>query len=475
MQRKLSAPALDFDAIRTELGIAEDYGADALAEAEHPVDRFADDRADHTDIPLVTIDPPTSMDLDQAVRIDTDGDGFVVDYAIADVAALVVPEGPLDQESRRRGATIYFPDRSVPLHPRALSEGAGSLLPEQIRPAVLWTIRVSADGLPTDVRVRRARVRSVARLDYVGVSADADAGTLHPSIAALPDFGILRERVGLERGAVELELPEQEVVRDRDGAWTVRQAPRTPADAWNSQLSLLTGMSAGQIMADAGVGVLRTLPPASSQALADLRAVVAGLGITWPAEQGVGVFLAGLPHDDPTTLAVMSAAGALLRGADYLALGVDGQPMPDDPDRLRHAAIGGVYAHVTAPLRRLGDRFATEVCLAVISGAAVPDWVTRAVPTLPAVLRSADSLGATADRRSVDLAESVILADRVGERFDAVVVRPATDKRDAQVFLGEPAVIAPCAGNPPQGVPVSVVLESVDPVAGKVAFRLADS
>ncbi|MDL9944331.1 RNB domain-containing ribonuclease [Gordonia sp. ABSL11-1] len=475
MQRILSAPDIDFDAVRTELGVSEDYGTGAQDEADHAVDRHAADREDRTDLPFVTIDPPTSKDLDQAVHLTADDDGFVVDYAIADVAALVEPEGALDQESRRRGTTVYFPDCSVPLHPRSLSEGTGSLLPGQTRPCVLWTIRVTRDGATREVSVRRATIRSVAQLDYAGVSADAVAGRLHPSIAALPAFGELRHGVALRRGAVELDLPDQEVVRG-DSGWTLRLAPHTAADMWNSQLSLLTGMCAGTMMADAGFGLLRTLPPADDDAVEALRVSAAALGVDWPAGATPGQFLAGLPRDEPSTLALMSGGAALMRGADYLALADpldrDQQPAPR-PDRMRHAAIAGLYAHVTAPLRRLGDRFATEVCLSVTSGEPVPDWVSRALPTLPKLLRSADSLSAAADRASIDLAEAVLLSHRVGERFDAVVLHAATERRPAQVFVTDLAVIAPCDGHPEQGRRLPVTLTVADPTARKVAFAPA--
>lgn len=476
VQRRFSAPDLDFDAIRTELGVSDEYGAEALAEATAALDRCAEDREDHTDIAFVTIDPPSSMDLDQAVHIARDGDGFVVDYAIADVAAVVIPDGALDAETRRRGATLYFPDRSVPLHPRELSEGAGSLLPDQIRPAVLWTIRVDGTGAPTDVRVRRARVRSVAKLNYAGVSADAAAGTPHPSIAALPEFGELRAKLALDRGAVDLDLPDQEVVRDGD-SWTVGIAPRTPADLWNSHLSLLTGMCAGEIMARAGVGLLRTLPPQDPTAVAALRTTAESLGVPWPDGFSVGRFLAGLPKDEPSTLALMNGATTLMRGADYLVLGRDAtgalidavHDKPVSDDDLKHAAIAGVYAHVTAPLRRLCDRFATEVCLAVTAGTPVPEWVERALTTLPKIMRAADSQGSAADRLSIDLAESVVLEHREGERFSAVVTQPATEKRSAQVFIADPAIVAPCAGSPTQGTRIEVQLTEANP--GKRSTR----
>ncbi|MBN0971530.1 MULTISPECIES: RNB domain-containing ribonuclease [unclassified Gordonia (in: high G+C Gram-positive bacteria)] len=478
MKRILSAPDIDFASIRTELGVDEEYGDDALAEARATAqmidsgapgaDRYADVREDHTGVPFVTIDPPTSRDLDQAVHLTADGDGFVVDYAIADVAALITPEGALDQESRRRGATVYFPDGSVPLHPRALSEGAGSLLPEQVRLCVLWTIRVAGDGSVTDVRVRRSRIASVARLDYAGVSADAAAGRLHPAIAALPAFGELRREVALARGAVELDLPDQTVVRTADG-WRLDLEAHTPADMWNSQVSLLAGMCAGTIMVEAGVGLLRTLPPAEEDAIEDLRAAARALGVQWPAGLPVGRFLAGLPGGEPSTLALQSAAAGLMRGANYLAL--TGPDEPVDDALMRHSAIGGLYAHVTAPLRRLGDRFATEVCLAIASGTPVPDWVHRALPTLPKILRSADTLGATADRASIDLAEAVILRERVGERFDALVMSGATERRQAQIFLSDPPVVARCAGDLRPGDRVVVELTKADEVTRTVEFR----
>ncbi|NMO01194.1 RNB domain-containing ribonuclease [Gordonia sp. TBRC 11910] len=466
MQRRVSAPDIDFDAIRAELGISEEYGAQAQDEAEHIVDAHAGTREDHTALPFVTIDPPTSMDLDQAVHLTTDADGYVVDYAIADVGALVVPEGELDQESRRRGTTYYFPDGSVPLHPRALSEGAGSLLPDQVRPAVLWTIRVDHAGAVVDVKVRRSTVRSVAKLNYAGVSADAASGTLHPSIAALPEFGDLRRRAGLERGAIDLDLPEQDVVRDASGAWTLQLAPRYDSDLWNAQLSLLTGMCAGTIMRDAGIGLLRTVPPAAPDAVAKVRALATALGLSWPVDQPAGKFLSGLPDDAPTTLAMMAGASGLLRGSDYLAL-----PADSTPTTTEHAGVGGAYAHVTAPLRRLGDRFATEVCLSVTTGVEIPEWVRSALPTLPKLLRSADALGSKADRLSIDLAESVVLADEVGNEYDAVVTHAPKEQRPAQIFLADHAVIAPCTGDlvPAQQLRVRLVL--ADPSSRKVEFE----
>ncbi|GAA4394749.1 RNB domain-containing ribonuclease [Tsukamurella soli] len=448
---------VDFQAVRDEFALTEVFGPAEQREADTAADRFAIGRRDRADLPLVTIDPPGSCDLDQAMYIAADSAGYTVYYAIADVAALVTPGGALDLETRRRGQTYYLPDGSVPLHPLSLSEGAGSLLPQQDRPAALWEIRLDRAGEVVSARVDRARVRSVARLDYHGVQADWESGRLHPSVEALADVGRLRAAWGRAHGSVDLRLPEQEAVRGDDG-WELRIEPRTAFDEWNAQISLLTGMCAAQLMLRAGVGVLRTLPPADAKTVTALRRSAAALGFDWPESTSVGEFLDGVDVSTPRGLAVMADAVSLLRGAGYAPF--DGA-VPEQP---LHAGVGAPYAHVTAPLRRLGDRFATEVCLAVSASAPVPDWVRSSLVQIAETMHATDSLSAKVGRACIDLTEATILAGRVGERFAATVMR------GDQVFVEQPAVIAKCAGDPPEGRAITVRLARADVAARKVAF-----
>ena len=143
-----AALAEGFDRIREEMRIPAAHPPDALAEAAAAAARgpAPGARVDRRDLPLVTIDPAGSRDLDQAVAVERRGDGFRVRYAIADVAAFVAPGGPLDAAARERGVTVYMPDRRSPLHPDALGEGAASLLPGQERAALLWTVDLDAEG-----------------------------------------------------------------------------------------------------------------------------------------------------------------------------------------------------------------------------------------------------------------------------------------------------------------------------------------
>lgn len=145
--RRIIAPPLDYAGLRQDLRkeLPTEFTSAENEQAEQAAARAFPDR-ELLDVPFVTIDPPGSKDLDQAVALERTPDGFRVQYAIADVAAFVDPGSALDQAVNTRGQTFYFPDTRIGLHPPILSEGAASLLPGQIRPAVVWTIDLSADG-----------------------------------------------------------------------------------------------------------------------------------------------------------------------------------------------------------------------------------------------------------------------------------------------------------------------------------------
>ncbi|WP_280394068.1 RNB domain-containing ribonuclease, partial [Nocardia brasiliensis] len=432
------------------------------------------DRNDRTDIPFVTIDPPGAMDLDQALHLERTGTGFLLHYAIADVGAVIDPDGALAKESGARGQTFYLPDGAVPLHPPVLSEGTASLLPQQRRPAALWTIELDENAEPQRFSVQRALVCSRARLDYAGVQADADAGRLHPSIAALPEFGKRRIEAGLARGAIGLRLPAQSIVRDdrSPGHWRLIVEPRTAADDWNEQVSLLTGMCAARIMLDAGApALLRTMPPPADSAIASMRRTAAALGVAWPEAQPVGQMLAGLDPNTPAALVLMSEATSLLRGASYTV--VNGDTSGAAPETLQHSAMHAPYAHVTAPLRRLVDRYATEICLARCAGTEVPQWVTGGLADTADTMRRSDAIANKVERACIDLTEATLLAERAGAEFDAVVVREANGNRAAEIFIADPPVLGPCTGEPPEGEQVRVRLTAADPTTRKIAFTYA--
>ena len=457
-------------AIQQELELSASFPASVEAAAAEAAANPRLPDLDRTDIELVTIDPESARDLDQAMHIERSGDGYVVHYAIADVAAFVRPGDPVDVEANRRGETYYGADSKVPLHPTVLSEGAASLLPDQVRPALLWTIQVDDVGEGIDVQVERALVKSRAKLSYEGVQAEIDAGTASELVGLLKEVGELRLAREAARGGVSLPLPEQELVETGEGHWELEFRRMLPVESWNAQISLLTGMAAASLMVYARVGILRTLPPADPRDVKRLHRMARALGIDWPAEQLYPDFIRSLDPSRPTHAAMVVACTRLLRGAGYVTFN------GELPEQAQHSALASEYAHVTAPLRRLVDRYAGEVCVALCAGTDVPDWVVSAMAELPDTMAGSGRRANQYENAVVDLCEAELLHDRVGERFAAVVVDlDEKDPRKGDITIQDPAVEATVTGTAdlPLGEQVSVELVAADPRTRDVEFRLA--
>lgn len=460
-------------ALRTELGVPESFPPEVLAEAMERAEKApAPPAEDATDIPFLTIDPPASMDLDQAMHLSRQGSGFRVRYAVADVAAFVVPGSALDAEAHRRVATLYFPDEKTPLYPTPLSEGAASLLPDRTRPAVLWTIDLDTDGRTAAVDVRRALVRSRAKFDYAAVQKQIDAGTAEEPLALLKDIGEARERLEVERGGISLNVPEQEIV-ERDHTYELAFRAPLPADGWNAQISLLTGMAAAGLMLAHGTGVLRTLPAAPDGAVGRLRRIAHALHIDWPHHVSYARLIRSLDPHRPDHAAFLQECTTLLRGAGYTVFR-DGNL----PAITTHAAVAAPYAHCTAPLRRLVDRYASEICLAAVAGADPPDWVLAGFGTLPEEMADGTRRAGAVERGCVDIVEAALLKSRVGDLFDGCVV----DVEDRQptvgtVQLADPAIVARIESGTPLPLPLGerlrVRLVQADPGTSKVRFAPA--
>jgi VacB/RNase II family 3'-5' exoribonuclease len=463
---RVAGAPLDFVALRHELEVPGDFSAEVAAAAadaaEHPI--LPDE--DATDIPFLTIDPAGSLDLDQALHLERSDQGYRVHYAIADVAAFVRPGSAVDDEAHRRGETLYFPDTRIPLHPPSLSEDAASLLPEQMRPAVLWRIDLDETGAVTAVDVRRARVRSRRQFDYPSVQQQLESDSPPDVFVLLREIGELCLARARREHAINLDLPEQQVVADGAGSWTLTVRRPLPVEAYNAELSILTGRCAAQLMIEHHVGVLRTVPPPESGAVRALRRAARALHIAWPDGAAPGDVLAAVDHADPHSVAFIEHAAALLRGAGYVTF--DGSA----PAQTTHAGIGAPYAHVTAPLRRLVDRYGSEVCLALSAGASVPAWATDQLVGLPHVMQKSDQLAHSVDRAVVDATEAWLLQDRIGQTFEATVLD--ANEHAATITLDAPPVRARCSGTGLEaGSRVTARLTTANVTTRDVRFEVA--
>lgn len=469
------------NALRMELELPGPFPDDVLEDALAAIAEHKMPDLDLTAVEFVTIDPASSTDLDQALFIERSGDGYRVFYAIADVPSFVAPGGALDAETRRRGQTIYAPDGRIPLHPEVISEQAGSLLAGQLCSAFVWEFDLDTAARVDSVLVRRAKIRSRAKLNYKGVQAELDSGTAVPVLQLLKEVGLKRVELERLRGGASLNMPEQEIEQTPDGGYRIVAAPSLPVEDWNAQISLMTGMAAADLMLDGKVGILRTMPAPDERSLLHFRRQTNALGKPWDGEASYGEYLRSLDPTDPRQLAILHSAGMLFRGAGYTPF--DGTV----PEAAIQSAIGAAYAHTTAPLRRLIDRFVLVICEALSNGTAVPDWAREALPSLPEIMAASDQLAARMERLALDTVEAALLVNHIGQEFDAVVIsgsKPGKSNGNGGngngngpsgiIQIADPAVTARCPGELESGTTVRVRLLSSDIRTREIQLELVE-
>ncbi len=447
------------EAIRTQYSVPASFPPDVLAAAEAAAHRQqGSEHTDRTAWPFVTLDPASSTDLDQAFTIERgSGDDLLLHYAIADVAWFVQPGDALDAEAWTRGNTLYLPDGKAGLYPPALAEGAASLLPDGPRPAVVFHVRIATDGHSTLDGVERCIVRSRAKLGYETVrSSDLPAG-----------FDELYRRAGAAeqaRGAARVDPAEQDVVATVDG-FELAFRPRRVTEDQNAALSLSANIAVAEALYAAHTGLFRVMAPPDDRHVKRLRHTAAAFGVEWPAGTSLHDFQRSLDPGQARQAAMMLAIRRTGTGASYAPYAEGVRPW--------HDAIAATYAHATAPLRRLADRYVIEAARAVAAGQAVPDAVTAAFARLPKVMDAAEALGSQLERAVVDLAEAVTLRGLVGTSFAATVTD--VDERGARIQLcDEPVVARVTAHGVQPGDRVTVRLDAADPATRSLTFtRLA--
>ena len=367
-------------------GLDPDPSPDGLEEVEALVlsPGFHDDVIDRTELPFVTIDNEDSRDLDQALYIERSDAGFRVWYALADASYYVRPGTALHQRALTRGTTYYLPGLAAPMLPRALSEGIVSLNPDVERRALIFISTLASDGTCTGTRIERARIRSRAKLSYVGVQEMFDQVTrpdrqLTPyNRLAVTDFSeslLLLREVGERRAAL---------ARERDVVEYDRRGPRVSVDAtsmefvlstrerndverWNEQISLLCNIEGARLLQELGrltdelQAVFRVHLPPLDQRLATLResldelADAHGLSDVWrwagPGRQALADYVEGLPRDLETAR-IRQAIDRFVRYSNrasefcaeagpHHALGVDAYARFSSPMR----EIVGIFTH----------------------------------------------------------------------------------------------------------------------------------
>lgn len=367
-------PRQELEAITVALQLSVEFPPEVLAETEAWLrSPGIDDAAllDRAGLPFVTIDGEHSKDLDQALFVQREGDGYLVIYAIADASYYVRPGSALFAESMKRGASYYFPGFSVPMLPRALSEGLISLNPDEPRRALLFRHSLDSKGAIIDTKLERARVRSRARLSWRQVQTLIDSPSTSPlhgtefeaSLFLLRDVGRLRMALAAERGLVRYRREEVSIELDGEGlTFQVMEQVRDEVELWNEQLSLMCNAEGGRLLRehehDAVQPIYRVQPGPEPERLAQLAKLTEFMASRWklPATPWVwnqqttslADYLAGLPRATPGSQEDRLVA-ALTRQSVMVNLRSEYSTEPG-----AHTGVGAEpYARFSAPMREM--------------------------------------------------------------------------------------------------------------------------
>jgi exoribonuclease R len=204
------------------------------------------------------------------------------------------------------------------------------------------------------------------------------------------------------------------------------------------------------------------MPEPDDRSVNRLRHSAKALGLVWPKGEALKQFEDNLDNADPRSAAFRTAVRRAGPKASYA---------PFQPGIVPwHSAMAATYAHATAPLRRLADRYVIEATLQIASGQAVSEQLDAIFQQLSAVMARAEEKANQIDRAVLDLAEAVMLEGQEGSRFAAVVTD--IDERGARIQLSDPAVVARVDGKGAMpGDTISVELESVDVIHRQVKFQ----
>lgn len=443
--------------IRTEFHVPDGFPPEVAAAAEAAARRVPSQHADRTAMPFVTLDPASSTDLDQAFSIEASGGDLLLHYAIADVAWFVEDGDAVDLEAWNRGETLYLPDGKAGLYPPVIAEAAASLLPDGPRPAIIFTIRVAGDGAVKLDGAERAIIQSRAKLAYDSVKAsDVPAG-----------FAELARRMAANeerRGASRVDPPEQEVERLADGTFRLSFRPLLQSEQDNAALSLAANMAIADAMLAHKTGLFRVMSGPDASKVQRLRNAAQALGLSWPAPTSLRDYQRTLDPADPKQAALMLEIRRAGNGASY-------QPYQEGVVPW-HEAMAATYAHATAPLRRLADRYVVRCTLAIANGQPVPQAVSDAFARLPKVMGRGDARASQINHAAIDLAEAVMLKGHEGETFRAVVTDFVDHGVRAQL-ADMPVVANVKASGLRQGDDLRLKLVSADPDQRSIVFEPA--
>jgi ribonuclease R len=411
-------------------GLPDRFPETVLAEAASAKEPDLKRREDLRHLPLVTIDPSDARDHDDAVFAEPDPDpknrgGWVVIVAIADVASYVRPGSALDKEARKRGNSIYFPDRVVPMLPERISNDLCSLVANEPRPCLAVRMVFDKHGTKLGHRFFRAVMRSAASLTYEQAQAAIDGRTdettaplldtvLRPLWGAYASLNLART----ERGPLDLDLPERKILLDDRGRVRgVATPPRLDAHRLIEEFMIAANVAAAETLeAKRSPLVYRVYDNPSKEKLASLGEFLATIGIRLPKAGTLRpTHFNRVLADTRATPTAELVAEVVLRSqaqAEY-AVGNSG-----------HFGLNlRRYAHFTSPIRRYADLIVHRALTRALGmgNDGLTDAEMAELDEIAGHISQTERTAMAAERETADRLIAAYLADRIGATFKARV------------------------------------------------------
>jgi len=418
--------------------IPTQFPAAALAEAEAAAPVSLDARADLRDLPLVTIDGSDARDFDDAVWAEPDPDpanagGWHLVVAIADVAWYVRPGSALDREAERRGNSVYFPDRVVPMLPEALSNELCSLNPGVDRACLAIHLAIDAAGRKRRHRFVRGLMRSAARLTYEEVQAvrdrprDPPASVAPVTVEALYGAFAALARARAERGALDLDIREDRVVLDAERRpVAVVPAPRLDSHRLIEEFMILANVAAAEELEARGRPCMYRIHDAPDpEKVATLRDFLEESGIP-----GLAFARGQALKPEPFNRLLRRAEGTPVAPlVNDLVLRCQAQAAYS-PSNIGHFGLAlRRYAHFTSPIRRYADLLVHRALIAGANASGgnfgageLPHGIDREqLAAIGEHISATERRAVAAERAAIERYRATLLADAVGNTFAAQI------------------------------------------------------
>ncbi len=405
-----------------EAGLSEKFPAEVLAATEGMTVPDLKGREDLRSYPLVTIDGADARDFDDAVFAEREEDGgFHLIVAIADVSFYVRPGTPLDKEALRRGNSTYFPDRVVPMLPEALSNDLCSLRPKENRACLAFHMRINNSGDLKSYKIVRGLMRSEARLTYDQVQAardgepsDLTGPLMDKVINPLYEAYAILDKARRQRGALDLDLPERQILIDKEGNMTgVKNRARYDSHKLIEEFMILANVAAASALeAKNAPCVYRVHDRPSKEKLDSAGEFLEAFGLSLPKGQTVKPAQLNLilqkAKESPYSHLVSEVILRSQAQAIY------------DQENIGHFGLAlQRYAHFTSPIRRYADLLVHRSLIKAYDlgpgGLSEEEEVTLEEKCQH--ISQTERTSAEAERASVDRFTAKWMSQRIGEAF----------------------------------------------------------